>query len=185
MQAILGWDEPFLLCVGTLEPRKNLETLLKAFVHVAKSHPHRLLLAGPMGWNMDHLPGLIDQLGLTSRVSLPGYLPSRQDLAAAYAAADLFILPSHYEGFGLTLAEAMACGCPAIASRTSSLPEVGGDAVRYFSPEDEAELVRTIEELLDNPGLRAAMAQRGREQVRRFTWDDTARRIMAVYRSLL
>jgi glycosyltransferase involved in cell wall biosynthesis len=184
MRAILGWADPFILFVGTLEPRKNLDTLLKAFARIAKSHPHRLLLVGAMGWNMGNLPNLIEQLGLTQRVALPGYLPSRQDLAAAYSAADLFVLPSHYEGFGLTLAEAMACGCPAIASHASSLPEVGGDAVRYFPPQDDAELARIMEELLANPERRLAMAKPERVQAGNFSWDDTARRILAVYRSL-
>ncbi len=184
MRAILGWDTPFVLYAGTLEPRKNIETLLRAFAVVAKNHPHRLLLVGALGWNMDHLPHLIHQLGLTGRVSLPGYLPSRQDLAAAYSAADLFVLPSHYEGFGLTLAEALACGCPAIASDASSLPEVGGDAVRYFSPQDDAELAHLMNDLLARPDLRLAMSHQGCEQAARFSWDDTARRILALYRSL-
>ncbi len=184
MRDLLGWDAPYVLYVGTLEPRKNLETLLRAFARVKKSHPHRLVLAGGMGWNMQHLPGLIDRLGLTQRVSLPSYLPTRQDLVAAYSAADLFVLPSHYEGFGLPLAEAMACGCPAIASDASSLPEVGGDAVRYFSPQDEPELARLMDDLLARPDIRSAMAKQGCAQAKRFTWDDTARRILDVYRSL-
>ncbi len=184
LQAILGCDDPFVLCVGTLEPRKNIETLLRAFARIVDHQPHRLLLVGPAGWNMGHLPQLVEQLGLTARVSLPGYLPSRQDLAAAYSAADLFVLPSHYEGFGLPLAEAMACGCPAIASDASSLPEVGGDAVRYFPPQDDVELARLLDLLLDNPQLRSTMATLGREQAAHFTWDDTARRILAVYRNL-
>ena len=184
MQAVLGWADPFILFVGTLEPRKNLDTLLKAFAHIAKNHPHRLLLVGAMGWNMGHLPSLIEQLGLTQRVSMPGYLPSRRDLVAAYSATDLFVLPSHYEGFGLTLAEAMACGCPAVASNTSSLPEVGGEAVRYFPPQEVEELSRIMEELLASPERHSAMAEKAREQAKRFNWDETASRILAVYRSL-
>ena len=184
MRNLLGWKDPYVLYVGTLEPRKNLETLLRAFAQIKNNHPHRLLLVGALGWNMQHLPSLVDQLGLTQRVSMPGYLPARQDLVAAYSAADLFVLPSHYEGFGLPLAEAMACACPAIASNTSSLPEVGGDAVRYFSPQDESELARMMDDLLARPDSRSAMAKQGLAQAGRFTWDDTARRILGVYRSL-
>ena len=184
MRALWGWNGPVVLYVGTLEPRKNLETLLRAFARIKDDHPHRLVLVGGTGWNMGHLPGLIEQLGITGRVSLPGYLPTRQDLAAAFAAADLFILPSHYEGFGLPLAEAMACGCPAIASNTSSLPEVGGDAVRYFPPSDDTALAHAMDELLADSETRAALAQKGLARAATFTWDETARRTLAVYRSL-
>ncbi len=184
MAALLGWEGPFVLYVGTLEPRKNLETLVRAFAVVAKTHPHRLVLVGAMGWNMGHLAALVGQLGLTGRVCMPGYLPRREDLAAAYNAADLFVLPSHYEGFGLPLAEAMACGCPAIASESSSLPEVGGEAVRYFQAQDDIELADVMDEMLGNSGIREAIAAKACDQSRNFTWDKTARSILAVYRGL-
>jgi glycosyltransferase involved in cell wall biosynthesis len=184
MRAVLGCDSPYVLYVGTLEPRKNIETLLRAFAAVKDCHPHRLLFVGATGWNMGHLTGLIEELGLVDRVSLPGYLPTRQDLVAAYSAADLFVLPSHYEGFGLPLVEAMACGCPAIASNTSCLPEVGGDAVCYFPAPDDTSLAQSMTNLLGNPELRGAMSAKGLVQAKRFAWDDTARRILALYRSL-
>ena len=184
MRAVLGWDTPFILYVGTLEPRKNLETLLRAFARIKDHHPHQLVLVGGMGWNMGHLWPLINELELSDRVSLPGYLPTRQDLVSAYSAAELFVLPSHYEGFGLPLVEGMACGCPAIASDASSLPEVGGDAARYFPALDAAALAETMNEVLGNPALRKAMAEKGLAAVKQFSWDETARRILAVYRNL-
>ena len=112
----------------------------------------------------------------TQGLVMTGYLPRREDLAAVYSAADLFVLPSHYEGFGLPLAEAMACGCPAVASESSCLPEVGGDAALYFPPADADALAARISEVLDTPDLAERLRAQGPAQAARFTWAETARR---------
>ena len=185
VRALFGWDGPYVLYVGTIEPRKNLETLVRAFARIRGKFPHRLVLAGGTGWNMQHFPALLSDLHLEDRVVLPGYLPTRDDLAIAYSGADLFVLPSHYEGFGLPLVEAMACACPSVASNTASLPEVGGNAVRYFDPADEAALAAEMEILLGDADKRAHLAARGPAQAAQFNWTETAGRTLAVYRSLV
>lgn len=184
MRELLGLDAPYVLHVGTIESRKNIETLARAFALSCKGHPHRLLLVGMPGWNMDHFGELVAREGLADRVLMPGYLPSREDLAAAYSAADLFVMPSHYEGFGLPALEAMACGCPVLVSDSSSLPEVGGDAAGYFPAMDAQALAARMGEVLENPELAGEMSRRGTAQAARFDWTESARRTLEVYRSL-
>ena len=180
-----GVRAPFILFVSTLEPRKNVEGLLRAFAMAAKDVPHSLVLIGRAGWKADGLDRLIAELRLADRVQRMGYLRSRDDLAAFYSAADIFVFPSFYEGFGLPVLEAMTCGCPVIASNRASLPEVGGDAAQYVDPDDTEGLAATIRMVLLNEGLAAAMSEKGLEQARRFSWGACARKTFGVYRSLL
>ena len=181
---LFGFDAPYVLHVGTVEPRKNLETLLRAFAQACKGRPHRLVLVGAPGWGMDAFHAAAARENLGDRLVMTGYLPRREDLAAVYSAADLFVLPSHYEGFGLPLAEAMACGCPAVASESSCLPEVGGEAALYFPPTDADALAARISEVLDTPELAARLRAQGPAQAARFTWAEAARRTLDVYRRL-
>lgn len=175
---------PFVLFVSTLEPRKNIEGLLRAFAQAASRIPHQLLLVGATGWGMEALPQFLASLGLGDRVRQLGYVADPAHLPAFYAAADAFFFPSHYEGFGLPVLEAMTHGCPVITSRTSSLPEVAGDAARYVDPNNVEAMAEALCEVALDETLRAAMRERGLEQSRKFSWATAATQTLDLYRSL-
>lgn len=177
--------QPYLLYVGTLEPRKNIDGLLRAFAAVAEDVPHTLVLVGGIGWNMEGLDERIAALGMGDRIRRMGYLPQRSHLPAFYAAADAFFFPSFYEGFGLPVLEAMTCGCPVITSRNSSLPEVGGEAARYVDPDDVDDMATVLRKVLTNERLRESMSTLGLGQAAKFGWDHSAEGTLDCYRSLL
>jgi glycosyltransferase involved in cell wall biosynthesis len=139
-----------------------------------------LVIAGGHHGRRDDLASLTDALGLSERVQLLGYVPY-EDVPALYSAAEAFVLPSLYEGFGLPLLEAMACGTPVACSSTTSLPEVAGDAAVFFDPLDVTGMAATLGALLSGPELRAALRDRGRRRVARFSWEACARATVAVY----
>jgi len=175
---ILG---PYVLFVGAIEPRKNIETLLEGFAAVRADVPHTLVIAGPKAWGYDSVYETYTRLGLCDRVRFLDYVPDA-DLPALYQAADLFVLVSHYEGFGLPPLEAMQCGCPVIVADNSSLPEVVGDAgVRVPGTDTEA-VADAIHDVLTDKVRRADMSLRGIERAKRFSWTECARRTMKVYR---
>lgn len=174
----------FVLFVGTLEPRKNLVRLVRAYRRVAANGlPHALVLAGPLGW---HHEALMRELALEGpgEIVMTGPL-SGEEVDALYRAADVFAYPSLYEGFGLPVAEAMARGVPTVASATSSIPEVAGDAALGVDPRSVPELAHAIESLLTDVELAERCAARGRAQAERFSWDETARRTLEVYERVL
>ncbi len=176
----LSIRRPFVLAVGNLEPRKNLESLVEAFAQIAADIPHDLVLAGATGWKADPLLALLNDPLLTDRVHLPGYLaPDR--LPTLYAAAELFVIPSWYEGFGLTMLEAMACGTPVIASNRGSLPEMAGEAATLVDPQPET-LADAIQNILADQDLRTRLTSAGLKRARRFTWQETARLTVQSYR---
>jgi glycosyltransferase involved in cell wall biosynthesis len=156
----------FILATGTLEPRKNLPRLIEA--HSGLPGAPELLLAGPRGWELERALE-----GASGRARLLGYV-SDTDLAALYRTCTVFAYPSLYEGFGLPLAEAMRCGAACLAARSSSLPEVGGDAVVYADPLDPGSLRAALAGLLESPAERAALGERARERAQRFTWEAAA-----------
>lgn len=175
---------PYVLFVGTLEPRKNLVRLIRAYRRVAaEGFPHSLVLAGPLGW---HHESLMRELALRGpgEIVMTGSL-SDDELDAVYRAADALVYPSLYEGFGLPVLEAMARGVPTIASTTSSVPEVAGDAAIGVNPRSVRDIGRAIESLLTDVDLAERMAARGRAQAERFSWDETARLTLAVYERVL
>ena len=173
--------ERFVLYVGLLEPRKNLPALLRAFGQISDRFPgHQLVLVGRQGWMVEQVFELVESLGLKERVCFTGYVES-EDLPALYSLADVFVYPTFYEGFGLPVLEAMACGAPVITSRVSSLPEIAGDAGVLLDPEDETQLAGALERLLRDPAERVQRAARGLELARAFTWDRTARLTWPVY----
>lgn len=176
---------PFLLFVSTLEPRKNIEGMLRAFALAAPSIPHSLVIAGGTGWGMEGLPALLESLHLGDRVRLLGYVTQPAHLPALYTAADAFFFPSHYEGFGLPVLEAMAHGCPVITSQVSSLPEVAGDAARYVDPNDHQGMADTLCEVAHDAGLRDTLSAIGRVRARDFSWQYAASRTLDLYRSLV
>ena len=179
-----GVDGPFILFAGTLEPRKNLAGLVRVFAALRDEIPHRLVLAGPAGWNAMAVNEAIDTLKLADRVLRPGFVPL-DDLRALYSRADAFVFPSRYEGFGLPLVEAMACGCPVVAADNSSIPEVTGDAALLVDSNDEDALANAIVKVLGDTDLRAQLIGRGSRQAGRFSWRRCAETTLAVYRSVV
>ncbi len=171
---------PFVLYVGTIQPRKNLARLVEAFARLpGELAGYDLVLAGKTGWLAEGIHRRVEELRLGERVLFPGYVPE-EDLAALLSAAECFVMPSLYEGFGLPLLEAMACGTPVICSSAGSLPEAAGDAALQFAPEDVDALRAALARLLGNPELRQDLAARGYRQAARFSWERCARRILAV-----
>ena len=178
-------DEPFVLAVGTVQPRKNYELLVRAFAPVAARFPHSLVIAGGRGWLNEGLMTEIERQALGERVRLIGFVDD-DDLPALYSATDLLAFPSLYEGFGLPLLEAMACGTPVLSSNASSLPEVAGEgAAVLLSPHDEAAWSGAMIELLGSDAARRRLARKGIEQSARFRWQATARELAGLYRLLL
>jgi glycosyltransferase involved in cell wall biosynthesis len=180
-----GLTGPYLLFVGTIEPRKNLPTLLRAFAGIAPEFPElSLVVAGRRGWLDGPIFGLVDELEIKPRVKFLGSVPG-EDLPALYAGARAFVFPSLHEGFGLPVLEAMACGCPVLCSRASSLPEVAGDAAWLLPPEDPAAWQDAMRTVLTDGRATREMRGRGLAQAARFSWDATARQTYAVYERVL
>jgi len=177
--------ERFILHVGTIQPRKNLTTLLDAFAIVRASHPDvGLVIAGAKGWLYEGFFDRLRRSGLEEHVTLTGQVPD-EDLPGLYRSAEVFAYPSVYEGFGLPPLEAMACGVPVVCSNASSLPEVVGDAGTLLDPLDVGGWVRALDALLRDPVLRAGSAARGVARASQFSWDRAAERTLEVYRSVL
>jgi glycosyltransferase involved in cell wall biosynthesis len=180
-----GLPEHFVLSVGTIEPRKNLATLLEAFSRLTPYDPRPpLVIAGKTGWLYETFFRRLRELGLEDQVVLLGFVPD-DDLPALYSAADLFVFPSLYEGFGLPALEAMACGTPVVASNASSLPEVVGEVGLLVDPHDVGGLAAAMERTLADERLRAEMRAKGLERARAFTWEKTARETLRVYAEVL
>ncbi len=176
----LGVTRPYVLSVGTQEPRKNLVRLLRAYRQVAPDVPHALVLAGAEGWNTDELRLELDRPGAGTIVRA-GHV-SDQDLDALYRGADAFAYLSLYEGFGLPVVEALARGVPSVVSNASSLPEVAGDAAVLVDPEDIGEIADALARVLTDPGVADDLRRRGRERAARFTWGAAARATLEAYR---
>ena len=184
-----GLPERFILFVGTLEPRKNLVRLIHAYgdwcaARRTAGAPPKLVIAGGRGWFYHQIFAHVVERGLDSQVLFPGYLPC-DELPWWYRAADLFIYPSLFEGFGLPVLEAMACGTPTITSATSSLPEVAGEAALLVNAEDPRALATAIDRVLGDPVLAAELSRRGVARAAEFTWARTASATASLYRTLL
>lgn len=172
--------ESYVIYIGTLQPRKNLRTLILALAALGGEHAStHLVIAGKQGWLYEPLFAQVRGLALAERVHFIGYAP-QEDLPALLSAAQAFVLPSLYEGFGLPLLEAMACGTPVICSNVSSLPEVAGDAAILVDPRDTAQWVQALQRVLEDAGLRSALIERGLQQVQRFSWARCARETLAI-----
>jgi len=185
VRAKYSLPQRYLLTVGTLEPRKNLVRLLSAFEHVHRQGlVDALVIVGAKGWLYDDFFRHLQSSPVRDSVILPGFVPDEL-LPALYAGATLFVLPSLYEGFGLPVLEAMACGVPVVASRAGALPEVGGEAAHYFDPTNVENMTQTIIDCLQDTQLRAAMREAGLRQAARFSWRRTARETAQVYAQLL
>lgn len=175
----------YILYVGGSDPRKNLDRLLEAFsILVRKMGPITLLVAGGMGRRDGEIRQKISRLGLEKDVVLTGHLPA-QDLHPLYCGARLFIYPSLYEGFGIPVLEAMACGVPVIASNTSSIPEVAGDAAYLIDPYDMEDMAQAMEKVLEDHDLAASLRAKGQERAKAFSWEKSARQTLEVYQECL
>ena len=182
-----GLPPRYVLAVGTLEPRKNLTTLLRAFARLrdtaAGNSPPGLVLAGARGWLDDPIYQTVRSLRLEDDVCFPGFIDD-DDLPAVYRGAELVVFPSLYEGFGLPLLEAMACGVPVVTSNTSAMPEVAGGAALLVDPLDVDEMAVTIARVLRDEPLRERLRREGIARARQFTWETAARRTLDAYASL-
>ena len=178
-----GLADRFILYVGTIEPRKNLPKLLEAFARrrVVGDLPHQLVCAGPYGWLSRDVEAQIDRLRVRDAVKFTGYVPF-DDLPAIYNLAEMFVFPSVYEGFGLPVVEAMACGTPVVTGPVAALDEVAGDAAARFSPLDVEALGDGLVTLAGDRDRRMHLARRGLERARTFSWQRAACETLKVYR---
>lgn len=174
-------DRPYVLAVGTLEPRKNLTTLLRAFAAIKDDLPHQLILVGPEGWLTGELKATLDELRLGDRIRLTGFVTD-EELGGWYSAADLFAFPSHYEGFGLPVVEAQRCGAPVLSSNTSAFPGVVGEAGVMLPPTDQDAWAEMLRALLQDDARRNDLRARGLVNAERYSWEATARATLAIYR---
>jgi glycosyltransferase involved in cell wall biosynthesis len=178
--------ERYVLFVGTLEPRKNVEALLQAFASLLGEKPHddlKLVVAGGKGWGGIDLQAKVEALKLGDRVIFTGFV-NDDDLPDLYRGALMFVYPSLYEGFGLPILEAMACGTPVITSNRSSLPEVAGDAALLIDPTRPEELAAAMTSLLCDGTLRQELRSKGFIRAGEFTWEAVAQKTMAIYRTV-
>lgn len=169
----------FILHVGTIEPRKNLPLLFEVAAQI-KEH---VVVAGKLGWLTDPILAKVKELGVEDRVTFTGFVAD-DDLPALISAATVLAMPSKYEGFGLPILEAMACGTPVVASNAASLPEVGGDAVLYAWPDDVRSWTSLLTLALDDLELRGWLRQKGLRQAAKFRWDVMARETAKVYQRM-
>lgn len=175
--------ERFLLHVGTLQPRKNIPRLIAALDEIA-DRDMSLIFVGGLGWLYADFFTLVRSLGLDDRVRFVGYVPDEM-LPYWYNAATALVYPSFYEGFGLPIIEAMACGTPVVAANTSSIPEAGGSNALYFDPYDLDELVQRMDQILGDEGLASRLGAAGPAQAQQFTWDRAGQDLLAVYQRAL
>lgn len=177
-------DRPFILSVGTVQPRKNYARLVEAVSLLrARAIDIDLVIVGGRGWLQDGIYQSVDQFGLAEHVHFAGFADDA-DLPAIYSAAHAMALPSLYEGFGLPILEAFACGTPVLTSNVSSLPEVAGEAALLVSPVEIDALVSALARLIEDSPLRQLLIERGLARAREFTWDGAARQLQSLYHHL-
>lgn len=182
-----GIDGDYILSVGSIQPRKNLARVVRAFAGLRRERTGvklpKLVLVGKQGWLYDETLSVIKESGLGNEVLLTGYVPEA-DLPALYSGAICFVYASYFEGFGLPPLEAMKCGTPVIVGNKTSLPEVVGDAGLMVNPFDEAEITSALAQLIDNRDLRDKLRRKGLKRADKFSWDDTARQTLEVYKQV-
>jgi glycosyltransferase involved in cell wall biosynthesis len=186
-----GLPARYILFLGTLEPRKNLVRLIEAYAELRSRAQDGdaitippLVIAGAKGWFYQDIFARVTELGLGDQVIFPGFVPA-EELQWWYRGADVFVYPSLFEGFGLPVLEAMACGAPTITSDASSLPEVAGDGAILVDPEDVGQLADAIRRVLTNPSLVGQLRAAGLRQAACFPWERTAATTREVYRAVL
>jgi glycosyltransferase involved in cell wall biosynthesis len=175
--------EHFVLFVGGLEPKKNVRNVILAYDRIRREFPHRLVFVGFRRWKYAGDLELLDRLELRDHVMFTGFVPDN-DVPAIYNLADLLLFPSLYEGFGMPVLEAMACGCPVVTTRTGSSPEVAGDAALLVDPYDVDAIALAARQVLADERLRKRLVQRGFDRVGRFSWERCARETLAVFQEV-
>jgi glycosyltransferase involved in cell wall biosynthesis len=172
--------QPYFLYLGTLQPRKNLARLIEAFGAIDFGHferPPSLVIAGKPGWLHQDLSAQVARLGLERRIAFPGYV-SDEDKAPLISGAIAFVFPSLYEGFGLPVVEAQACGCPVVTSNSSSLPEAAGQAALLVDPHDTSAISHALLQVAIDDAMRTSLSERGLANARRFSWEACARIVL-------
>jgi glycosyltransferase involved in cell wall biosynthesis len=185
MASKYGTSENYICAVGTVEPRKNLVTLLEAVAILRRGKwNYQLVLAGMPGWKNSGVYDTVKRLRLADAdVLFLGHVPD-DDMPLLYCGSRLFVFPSLYEGFGIPLAEAMACGTPVVASNSSSIPEVVQDAAVLVSPRSPEEFAGAIRRVLSDSGLRGLLIARGLRRAAEFSWESSARKVLDVLASV-
>ncbi|WP_019508172.1 glycosyltransferase family 1 protein [Pleurocapsa sp. PCC 7319] len=185
-QVKYDWSQPYLLFVSTIEPRKNINSIISAFNYLkSKSKiPHNLILIGQKGWRYEAIFSSIENSPWKQQIYHLNYL-SDELVALFYMNADVFVYPSHYEGFGLPVLEAMTLGVPVVTSNTSSLPEVAGDAALLIEPLDTMQLAAAILKVISDFELRQDLINKGQERAKLFSWEKTAKLTLAAYQKIL
>jgi glycosyltransferase involved in cell wall biosynthesis len=179
-------DGPFILALSRLEPRKNFARLIRAYHLARQEHriPHRLIIAGGKGWLYEEIYATVEELAITKDVHFPGFIAD-EDLPVLYSAADFFAYPSLYEGFGLPILEALACGTPVLTGDNSCLPEAGGPGAIYVDAESVESIAEGIVQLVETGGLRDQLREAGLAHAAQFTWQRSARQLLAAYTKML
>ncbi|MEO0967754.1 MAG: glycosyltransferase family 1 protein [Cyanobacteria bacterium J06639_18] len=177
---------PYLLFVSTIEPRKNIVAIIKAFNYLKEKYKieHNLVLIGKKGWRYEPIFNAINQSPWKNSIYHLDYL-SDELVALFYSKADAFVYPSHYEGFGLPVLEAMTLGAPVISANSSSIPEVAGEAALLVNPNQTMELAEAILKVISNPLLRQELINQGKKRAKLFSWENTARKTINVYKSIM
>lgn len=174
----------YILFVGTLQPRKNIVRLVEAFSKIKDKYPNLVLLVvGKKGWLFEEILNSPKKFGVEDKVRFLDFVKD-EEMPGLYKKAQCFVLPSLYEGFGLPVLEAMKYGCPVILSNISSLPEAGGNAALYFNPQDPNDIAKKLNKVLSDEKLRSEMVKKGYEQVKKFSWEKTARETLKVLESI-
>lgn len=175
---------PYFLYIGTVQPRKNLDTLITAFAQFRKTHPeYKLIIAGKKGWLYENIFIQVEKLEMKDHVLFPGFV-SEEQKNNLYKKAAAFILPSLYEGFGIPLLEAMAHECPVISSFSSSLPEIGGEACLYFDPKSSEDLVEKLNTIITNKELVKKLIALGKKRITFFSWNETGKNTLHILQSI-
>ncbi len=177
--------KPYILHVGSPFPHKNIDRLIKAFEVTKQSHPElQLVLAGKKEFYFEALEKAISDSPYRDDIITPGFV-SDQELRWLYENAEVYVLPSLSEGFGLPGLEAMAHGCPLISSNATCLPEIYGNAAHYFDPENIDDMAQKISEVLQDKKLQNKLARSGREQLKKYSWEKMAQQTLDIYKSVL
>lgn len=178
-----GIKKPFLLYLGTLEPRKNVPAVVRAYAALMGRKDFNLVLAGKTGWMSEEIFRTVEDLGLREDVIFTGYVPD-EDRPRLLSAAEVFVYPSFFEGFGMPVVEAQACGTPVITSNTTALPEAAGGAAILVDPEKVEEIAAALEQLTSSSSSREKFRKAGILNSRRFRWRESARKVIEIFRSL-
>ena len=180
---LLGISHPYIFCLGAEDPRKNTLRLVAAFLSILKKNNHILVVSGYSNWEKSEAYQLVKAKGATARIIFLPFVDIGE-LASLYAGADLFIYPSLYEGFGIPIIEAFSAGCPVIASDSTSIPEVGGDAVIYVDPLSEVEIANAIQSVVLDSNLRKKLKELGLKRAEKFSWGKTAAETYQTYQKV-